>query len=580
MTGARVLRALEIIGLSPHAEDDGKIVAVCPVCADAGASLRVTTRPPAIRCLLGCSVEHVRELLRNQTTSIEDSGARAALEVLLTESARASTAGGAHVVTLATVEPREVEWLWPGRLPAGMVTVLDGPPGAGKSTLVVDIIARLTRGQSLPNEAGVSRPVADVVLLGHEDSPEHTVRPRLDAAGADPARVHLIETIRGRLPALPADTDEIERVVRDKCARLLVIDPVSAYIGRADLHRDNEVRSALAPLGVIAARTGAAVLLLRHLRKSGGIDAIGRGLGSVATIALARAGLMLLTDPDNEGARVLAWTKLSVAPLPASLRWRWAPGEGPPRIAWEGTCDLTADAILSRQDRALRGAGGEEAATATDAAEAWLLDYLGERGGEAATKETLEAGMLSGHRLRTLQRARARLKLQTGQPGIQGQRGRGSATWRLPRLRQIAAPEAICSPRNHLLASKSANADTGGPKSAPEAELAASYLLANDLLANASEAVLASKSDGRAGEADAPGQGAPDPPGPAATPLPRRPAREACSRCSRTGRLIIETGGESLCSTCAVGAPERRSGGDETIKAAKPTPEALGEVDV
>ncbi len=133
------------------------------------------------------------------------------------------SSGGARVVTLATVEPREVEWLWPGRLPAGMVAVLDGPPGAGKSTIVVDIIARLTTGQPLPNEACVSRPVADVVMLGHEDSPEHTIRPRLDAAGADPARVHLLDAVGGRLPRLPDDAEAIEFVIREKHARLLVV---------------------------------------------------------------------------------------------------------------------------------------------------------------------------------------------------------------------------------------------------------------------------------------------------------------------------------------------------------------------
>src|SRR5205814_9046288 len=90
-------------------------------------------------------------------------------------------------------------------------------------------------------------------------------------------------------------------------ARLLVIDPISAYIGGVDLHRDNEVRAALAPLAVLAERTGCAVLILRHLRKSSGGEAIYRGIGSVAIVALARVGLMLLKDPDAEGPRILAW---------------------------------------------------------------------------------------------------------------------------------------------------------------------------------------------------------------------------------------------------------------------------------
>src|SRR5688572_27354116 len=108
-----------------------------------------------------------------------------------------------------------------------MVAVLDGPPGAGKSTFVADLVARITTGRALPNEADARRPAADVVMLGHEDSPGHTIRPRLDAAGADPARVHLLTDVAGRMPRLPDDGDAIESVVRETGARLLVVDPVS-----------------------------------------------------------------------------------------------------------------------------------------------------------------------------------------------------------------------------------------------------------------------------------------------------------------------------------------------------------------
>lgn len=345
--------------------------------------------------------------------------------------------GGARVVTMAGVTPKGVEWLWPGRLPAGMVAVLDGAPGTGKSTVVLDLVARLTTGRPLPNESGGSRTPTAVVLIGNEDSPEHTIRPRLDAAGADPAQVHLLADIGGRPPRLPDDGEEIERVVREMGAQLLVIDPVSAYIGHADFHRDNEVRGALAPLARIGETTGATVLMLRHLRKTGGIDAIGRGLGSVATIAVSRAGLMLLRDPDDAEARILAWPKLSVAPVPRSLRLRLQAGDGAPRITWEGTCDLTADDILARQDRAHRG-GGEDAATAADAAETWLMTYLGDRS-DVPAAEILAAARAQGITETTLRRAQRRLGIRPRQVGVPGRRGGGEWHWYAPQRNQAPA---------------------------------------------------------------------------------------------------------------------------------------------
>jgi hypothetical protein len=337
----------------------------------------------------------------------------------------------AHVVNLGEIESREVDWLWPGRLPAGMIAVLDGPPSAGKSTIVIDIVARLTTGRPLPDEpSGDARPAVSVVLLGHEDSPEHTIRPRLDAAGADAGRVHLLADVGGRMPRLPDDAEEIERLVGETGARLVVIDPVSAYLGQADLHRDNDVRVALAPLALLAERTGAAVLMLRHLRKSGGTDALGRGLGSVAIIAVARAGLMLLEDPDDRDARILAWSKMSVGPRPASLRWRWQQGSGPPRVSWEGTCNHTADEILARQDRALRG-GDPTASTAVNSAEAWLMEQF-EEADAIPANELKERATRDRVAWRTVERAKGCLGIRARRENLEGGHGAGRWMWAAP----------------------------------------------------------------------------------------------------------------------------------------------------
>lgn len=335
----------------------------------------------------------------------------------------------ANLMLMADVESREVDWLWSGRLPAGMVCLLDGAPGTGKSTVVADIAARMTTGRPFPCEATTPRRPVDVMLIGHEDSPQHTLRPRLDAAGADANRVHLLTDIGGRMPRLPDDGDAIETAMRTTGARLLVVDPISAYIGTADMHRDNETRAALAPLASIAERTGATVLFLRHLRKSGGTDAIYRGLGSVAITALARAGLMLLADPDDPAARILAWSKMSVASLPKSLRWRWASAEGAPRISWEGTCDLSANDILAKEDRAHTGKGGGEATAADEAAD-WLMGQF-EGASAVPVKELRGRADDAGIAWRTVERAKGRLKLGVRRQSA-GNRGTGQWFWVAP----------------------------------------------------------------------------------------------------------------------------------------------------
>jgi hypothetical protein len=341
---------------------------------------------------------------------------------------------GPRLLTLATVQPRDVDWLWPGRLPAGMVAVLDGEPGTGKSTVVIDLIARLTTGREFPNEAA-SSPRQPAGGWCAPDCPRCRSgwRPRLDAAGADVNLVHVLTDIGGRPPRLPEDGEVIERVVMEKGARLVVLDPVSAYIGKADFHKDSEVRAALAPLATIAERTKATVLMLRHLRKSGGTNALGRGLGSIAVTALSRVGLMLLEDPEDPTTRVLTWPKMSIAKAPQSLRWRFGGnGDGPPRIEWLGVSDVTADALLAAKDRRDRGGGrtGDGTTGAVDMAEGWLERKL-EKRGEASAAEIMRAAKADGIAEKTLRRAKKQLGVRSQRESV-GQAGEGRFVWVAP----------------------------------------------------------------------------------------------------------------------------------------------------
>jgi RecA-family ATPase len=171
---------------------------------------------------------------------------------------------------LSEVQPELVEWLWPGRLPLGKLAVLDGDPGLGKSVITLDLAARVSAGLEFP-DSGRCGP-AGVVLLSAEDGLADTIRPRLDAAGADTERVVALSTVaeaKGgeRVMSLTKDLSVIERAIERVGAALVVVDPLMAFLSeKTDAHKDQDIRRALAPLSVLAERARASVLIVRHLR--------------------------------------------------------------------------------------------------------------------------------------------------------------------------------------------------------------------------------------------------------------------------------------------------------------------------
>src|SRR5690606_23340966 len=206
------------------------------------------------------------------------------------------------------VEPEHVEWLWPGRLPAGKLVVIDGDPSTGKSTLTLDLAARVSTGRPWPD--GAPCPVGDVLLLSAEDGLADTIAPRLAAAGADMSRVHALTDVPhidddGRVewapPVFPTDVDGSEEIVVERGGRLIVVDVLFAYLARGfDPYKDADMRRALTPIATMAGRTGATVILIRHMSKVGGAKAMYRGGGSIAIIGLSRAGFLVARDPDDE----------------------------------------------------------------------------------------------------------------------------------------------------------------------------------------------------------------------------------------------------------------------------------------
>lgn len=329
-------------------------------------------------------------------------------------------------VQLADVEPTDVYWLWQKRVPLGKITMLDGDPGLGKSTLTADLAARVTTGAAMPDgTTGDIDGPACVLLLSAEDGPEDTIRPRLDAAGADIKRVAMLQELSdGRLPEIPGDLAVINAYAEENDVKLIVIDPLMAYLpSTVNAHRDQDVRRALAPLARLAQDTGAAIVVVRHLNKMSGSNAVYRGGGSIGIIGAARSGLLVAKHPDDETRRVLAMTKSNLAAPAPSLIYRLVAADesSVAHVEWDTEdSGLTATQLLTPSTiEAKRGA--------TDSAVEFLEEIL--KDGPVPVKqikaEAKEAGLSSD----TVDRAKARLGIK---PKRDGFGDGGKWVWALP----------------------------------------------------------------------------------------------------------------------------------------------------
>lgn len=351
------------------------------------------------------------------------------------------------VVRVCDVKAEPVRWLWPGRMPLGKLAVVDGDPGRGKSTMLLDLAARVTTGSPMPLDLERRAP-AGVVLLSAEDDVASTIRPRLEAAGADLARVVVVDHVTDeqgpRPPALPDDLGMVERLLEVEQAALLVVDPLAAFLAASvDSHRDQDVRRALHRLKELAERSGAAVACVRHLNKAGGANALYRGTGSIGIVGAARAGLLVGVDPDDDARRVLAVSKCNLGPEPPSVAFRLVEDEllGVARIVWQGESKHRAGDLLG-----VRGDGDPEA-PARGEAEVFLREVLA--GGAAPAKQVQAEARDAGISTMTLRRAREALGVRAYRVGVEGRRGGGAWWWSLPG-EHLNAPEHPQAEGEHL----------------------------------------------------------------------------------------------------------------------------------
>jgi archaellum biogenesis ATPase FlaH len=320
------------------------------------------------------------------------------------------------ITRLSSLEPLSLDWLWPGYIPAGMLAILDGDPGLGKSLLTLDLVARVTRGWAMPGQPPslASKPRGGVVLSA-EDDLARTILPRLIAAGADVHRVAVVAlrehgTTREPVICLE-DLSAVEQAIAEVDAAILVIDPLVAFLSdTVNANRDQDVRRSLSLLADLAERTGTAVVAVRHLRKSGADNPIYRGGGSIGIIGAAREGLLVARDPDDptRERRIIAVTKSNLGPLPSSLAFTVvvAPGESHPNIAWQGETTHQAADLLATVDEDERGA--------SDEAEDFLRELLA--AGSVPAREVQREARAAGIAPRTLERAKGRLGVKSTRP--------------------------------------------------------------------------------------------------------------------------------------------------------------------
>ena len=244
------------------------------------------------------------------------------------------------IIRMSDVELTPVDWLWKPYLPFGKLSVLQGNPGEGKTYFAMHLAAVCTNGKLLPNMERMEP--FNVIYQSAEDGLGDTVKPRLIEAGADLDRVLVIDDSDVQLTL---SDERIEKAIIENNARLVIIDPIQAYLGAdVDMNRANEVRPIFMRLGQVAQRTGCAILLIGHLNKAAGMQSLQRGLGSIDIAAAVRSVMFIGKLKHDPTMRILTHEKSSLAPPGASLAFSLGDEGG---FRWVGEYDITADEMLS-----------------------------------------------------------------------------------------------------------------------------------------------------------------------------------------------------------------------------------------
>ena len=299
-----------------------------------------------------------------------------------------------EIIRMSEVDTQTVEWLWKPYIPFGKVTIIQGNPGEGKTTLALCLCAACTNRKPFPLMP--EHEPFNIIYQTAEDGLGDTVKPRLMEAEADLDRVLVIDESKQELSL---SDERIEKAIRQNGARLIILDPIQAYVGeKTDMNKANEIRPIFRRLAEVAERTACAVILIGHLNKAAGGQSAYRGLGSIDFRAAARSVLLIGRVKREPNIRVIVHDKSSLAPEGKPMAFCLDPETG---FEWVGEYDITADELLS-------GAGGNTA-TKTEQAETLILDLLADEN-EMTSEEVMKAAAEVGISERTLKTARRNLE--------------------------------------------------------------------------------------------------------------------------------------------------------------------------
>lgn len=304
------------------------------------------------------------------------------------------------LINMEDIKCENVEWLWYPFVPYGKITIIQGDPGEGKTTLVLQMIAKLTRGETIINSE-TKEPI-NVIYQTAEDGLSDTIKPRLVAANADCSKVLVIDDKETPLTMLDV---RLEKAISETGARLVVLDPIQGFLGAdVDMHRANEIRPVMKHIAEIAEKYRCAIILVGHMNKNSNGKSSYRGLGSIDFQAAARSVLIVGRVKGEPEVRVVCHVKSSLAPEGKSIAFRLDKEEG---FQWIGEYDVSVDDLLAADNR------GQKVREAKE----FLKEIL--KSGSMTQKEISEEAENHGIKNKTLWNAKSDLKVESVKIGNQ-----------------------------------------------------------------------------------------------------------------------------------------------------------------
>lgn len=311
------------------------------------------------------------------------------------------------MIKMSDVQSQTVDWLWYPFIPYGKLTIIQGDPGDGKTTLVLNIAAKLSKGEGLDSDMKITEPV-NIIYQTAEDGLADTVKPRLERAEAVCERIMVIDETEKSLSMID---ERLENAIKQTGARVLILDPIQAYLGGGmDMNRANEARDMTKKLGILAEKYKCAIILIGHMNKAAGNKAAYRGMGSIDFFAVARSVLLVGRIEGQENTRAVVQIKNNLAAFGNSKAFELTEAG----VQWLGDYEITADELL----------GGVTPKANKKERAKQLIYELAETNNVVKSEDIVNLAEEKGISKRTLENAKKEL-------GIKGKRIGEAWYWRL-----------------------------------------------------------------------------------------------------------------------------------------------------